>query len=160
MKQLKWLNNYLEEYILMVLLMLMSIIMGTQVFARYILNYSLSWSEEITRFLFIWSAFLSIGFCIKNDISIKVEQLHSMLKKSRYKKICNIINYTIEFIFFAYMIPFAWQYLNVSIASGQKSPASEIPMYYIQAAPLVGFTLATFRVVQKLVIELYNLRKG
>ena len=49
------------------------------VYKRQILNASLSWSEELTRYLFIWSAFISISYCIKKWISIKIDQLINCL---------------------------------------------------------------------------------
>ena len=75
MKLLHWLDDNLEEMLLIILLTAMTLVMGVQVFSRYILNASLSWSEELTRYLFIWSAFISISYCIKKWISIKIDQL-------------------------------------------------------------------------------------
>ncbi len=63
------------------------------------------------------------------------------------------MNHTFELIFFIYMIPFAWSYMMSSVHSGQLSPACGIPMYYIQAAPLVSFVLVAFRVLQRWIIE-------
>ena len=40
-----------------------------------------------------------------------------------------------------------------AVESGQVSPALGIPMYYIQAAPLVSFILVAFRIIQR-----YSLR--
>ena len=59
MKIIRWLDDNLEEALLIALLVTMTLLMGLQVFSRYILNASLSWSEELTRYLFIWSGFLS-----------------------------------------------------------------------------------------------------
>ena len=56
-------------------------------------------------------------------------------------------------IFFIYMIPFAFSYMMSSVKSGQLSPACKIPMYFIQAAPLVSFVLVAFRVLQRWMIE-------
>ena len=53
MRVIKWLDNYLEEALLVIMLLFMMVIMGIQVTARYVFSYSLSWSEEITRYLFI-----------------------------------------------------------------------------------------------------------
>ena len=51
------------------------------------------------------------------------------------------------------MIPFAWSYMMSAVHSGQLSPACSIPMYYVQAAPLVSFVLVAFRVLQRWIIE-------
>ena len=69
MKIIRWLDDNLEEALLIALLVMMTLLMGLQVFSRYILNASLSWSEELTRYLFIWSGFLSISYCIKKSFS-------------------------------------------------------------------------------------------
>ena len=61
-KAIHWLDEYLEEFLMVVFLIAMTLIMGIQVFSRYILGVSLSWSEEITRYLFIWSAIFKCQF--------------------------------------------------------------------------------------------------
>ena len=65
MKVLKWLDNNLEQAILLILLCGMTIVMGGQIIARYAFSASLSWSEELTRYLFIWCGFLSVSYCTK-----------------------------------------------------------------------------------------------
>ena len=44
-----WLNDSLEEFLMVASLILMTLIMGIQVFSRYVLGASLSWSEELAR---------------------------------------------------------------------------------------------------------------
>ena len=56
---LKWLDENLEEFLMVALLIAMTVIMGIQVFARYALGASLSWSEELTRYLFILLVFMN-----------------------------------------------------------------------------------------------------
>ncbi len=158
MKLIKWLDENFEETILVLLLMMIAVIMGVQVCARYVFGYSLTWSEEVTRYLFVWSAFLSLSYCIKKGISIKLEQIVMILPK-KVQPIVKIISYAIELIFFIYMIPFAYSYLIATIDSGQVSPACGIPMYVIQVAPLVCFILASIRVIQRIIIEFNNIRK-
>ncbi len=153
MKVIKWLNEHLEEAILCILLILMTIIMGVQVASRYIFSYSLSWSEEITRYLFIWSAFLSIAYCTKKRINIRVEQFVSMIPESAYSYI-KLVDDIIRLLIFIYLLPFAYRYLTSAVHSGQLSPACGIPMYFIQVAPLIGFILVIFRTAQQLFLEI------
>ena len=152
-KVLLWLNDNLEEFLMVVFLGAMTLIMGVQVFSRYVLSTSLSWSEELTRYIFIWAGFLSVSYCTKKCISIKIEQFVAMFPR-RGKAIFKVVNHTFELTLFLYLLPFAWKYFMSAIISGQTSPALNLPMYYVQAAPLVSFILVAFRIAQRWWIEL------
>lgn len=158
MRIIKWLDDNVEEFLLVILLLAMTLIMGVQVFFRYALGMSLSWSEELTRYLFIWSGFLSVSYCSKKCLSIKIEQFVAVFPR-RGRAIFKVVNHTFELIFFAYMIPFAFAYLMSAVRGGQVSPACGIPMYYIQAAPLVSFVLVAFRILQRWIIE-FRIARG
>ena len=151
-KAIKWLDHNLEEFILTVLLLGMALIMGIQVFSRFALKASLSWTEELTRYLFIWAGFISVSYCTKRCISIKIEQFVAKFSR-RTKAIIKVVNHTIELAFFFYMIPFAFSYMMSAVESGQVSPALGIPMYFVQAAPFVAFVLVAFRIIQRWIIE-------
>lgn len=158
MKVLKWLDKYFEETILIGILMVMTLIMGTQVCSRYLFNYSLSWTEELTRYLFVWSGFLTISFAAQRGIAIRIEQLALALKE-KPKAILMMADCTVEFVFFGYLIPFAWKYFMSTMESGQLSTACEMPMWIIHIAPFVGFVLAEFRLIQRWIGELKKIRE-
>lgn len=61
-----WLDENLEEFLLVIGLIAMTLIMGVQVFCRYVLGMSLSWSEELTRYIFIWCGFLASATAVRN----------------------------------------------------------------------------------------------
>lgn len=154
----RWLDDSLEETLMVATLVFMTVIMGIQVFSRYALGASLSWSEELTRYLFVWEGFLSVSYCTKKCISIKIEQFVAMFPK-RGKAMFKLVNHTLELIFFFYLIPFAVKYLMSAVESGQVSPACHIPMYYVQAPPLVSFVLVAIRIMQRWYAELQVIRK-
>ena len=80
-KVLGWIDDYLEEVLLVAALAAMAVIMGVQVFCRYVLGASLSWSEELTRYIFIWAGFLSVSYCTKKCVSIKIEQFVALFPR-------------------------------------------------------------------------------
>lgn len=129
-KALHWLDENLEEFILVVGLIAMTVIMGIQIFCRYALSMSLSWSEELTRYIFIWCGFLSVSYCSKKCLSIKIEQFVALFPR-RGRALLKVVNHTFELIFFVYMIPFAWSYMMSAVQSGQRSPACYRIIYYI-----------------------------
>lgn len=155
---LSWLDEDLEEFLMVIFLGAMTLIMGVQVFSRYILGTSLSWSEELTRYIFIWAGFLSVSYCTKKCISIKIEQFVAVFPR-RGKAAFKMANHTFELILFLYLLPFAWNFFLSAIRSGQTSPALNLPMYYVQAAPLFSFLLVSFRVAQRWWIE-WNVMLG
>ena len=58
MKVIKFLDRRLEEVILVLLLSCIVVIMLCQIVCRYVLNDSLSWSEEFCRYCYIWFMFV------------------------------------------------------------------------------------------------------
>ena len=153
MKVIRWIDKNLEEALMVLLLFGIAAVMILQVVSRYVFNYSMSWSDELVRYFLVWSCFLSVSFCVKNRISIKIESvLHAL--PERIRPWLRAVRHLIVLIFCIVMIPFAVTYIRQAVASGATSAAMQIPMYYIQSAPLVGFVLLAIRCLQALVREL------
>ena len=152
-RRLLFLEENFEEIIMIILLIGMTVVMGCQIVFRYLFKMSLSWSEEITRYMFIWSAFMSVSLCTRKCISIKIDQFIKIFPK-RGEAFFKIINLTISLLVFLYLLPFSWKYLMVTIESGQVSPAIGLPMYYVQSAPFVCFLITSIRLVQRWIINL------
>lgn len=150
MKILKWLDEHFEETLLMVFLLLISIVMGYSVFMRYVMNDSPSWAEEITRYFFVWSAFLSLSFCLKRKSSIRIDMLLVHLL-GRVKKFNLALIEITMLAFFVYMLHGAVNVTIGMIRSGQSSPALELPMHLIYGSAAAGFLLAIVRTLQNII---------
>lgn len=152
MKVIRWLDDNLEECLMVLLLFGIALVMILQVVSRYVFNYSMSWSDELVRYFLVWSCFLSVSFCVKKRISIKIDSLlHALPEK--VKPWLRAVRHLIILIFCILMIPFAVTFIRQAVASGATSAAMQIPMYYIQSAPLVGFILLAIRSLQALIRE-------
>ena len=73
--------------------------------------------EELTRYIFVWAGFLSVSYCTKKCVSIKIEQFVAMFPR-RGKAVFKLVNHTFELIFFFYLMPFAVQYLRRKLNRG------------------------------------------
>ena len=144
---IKWLDEYFEEVILIVLLAAMTLIMGVQVTARYVFHNSLSWSEEVVRFMFVWSGFLGIPYCIKHRSSIAVE-LFKLKLSEKGQDVLDYIIYAIMAVIAVIMLVYGWQVAATTFASGQTSPATGVPMYIVQGSVAFSAFLAVIRVIQ------------
>ncbi|QGP92771.1 2,3-diketo-L-gulonate TRAP transporter small permease protein YiaM [Neomoorella glycerini] len=109
-----------------------------QVFFRYVLNNSLTWAEEINRYMFIWLVFLGSALCIQRRTHIGVDLLISNFKGLPKKVILTINDVLIiglMLILFREglaILPTLWM---------QYSSALGIPMAYIYASVPVGAAL-------------------
>ena len=149
MKVLKFLDENLEKMLCVIFLALMSIIIVLQVFFRYVLNNSLSWSEELARYLFIWMIYVGISYGVKMDKHICVDAVYTFMPKS-IKRGYAIVAYVLFLIFAVAIIYYDILVVGMQISSGQVSPAMGLPMQYVYAAPVVGMVLTVVRLVQKI----------
>lgn len=158
MKILHFLDNHLEQCILVFLLSAMSLIIGVQIFMRYVVQESLTWSEEIARYLFIWVSYIGVSYAVKMNAHIRVEAA-IMFMPDKVKKYVQLLS-NIVFLIFAIFVVKEGYVLSMKIFTfGQNSPAMGIPMGYIYLAPTVGFFLVFLRLVQSLILNLKGLRQ-
>ena len=87
MKKLFNFYNKIEEYLLVYSLVFNVILVFSQVIMRSIFNLSLSWSEELSRYIFIWQIWLGTSIAIKEDKHINVELIYQIVKSKKAKKL-------------------------------------------------------------------------
>jgi TRAP-type C4-dicarboxylate transport system permease small subunit len=145
-KIVKNLDENLEKYILILLLIIMTVVMFSQVFMRYVLNNSITWAEEFTRYCFIFSTFFSISYCIKKNSSLRIDMVVRLLPDS-ISKVIDLVAKVLILVFFIYFTFAAFDVVqkSMNVPVPQKSPALQMPMYVIYMSVLVGFLLTTIR---------------
>jgi len=113
------------DYILAIILGIIVLVMFAQVVFRYTLNNSLSWSEELAKYLFIWLCFLGAAVGIRDRIHIGVDFLADRLpvKWKQYLELFNIFLIT-GFCGIIAAVGFLWVFKT----SGTLSPAIRLPL--------------------------------
>ena len=155
MKIVKWLDEHVEEVFLVTMLVLMTVVMVLQIMMRYVFGTSLSWAEEVTRYMFVWSGFISISYTLKNQTAMRLTvAVAAMPRKIRHYTL--LFQYMLMLVFFSFM-----SYVAV-IQMGsmrQVSAALEIPMNFVYVSTVIGFVLTSVRCIQALVFILKNFNK-
>ena len=79
-------ENRFERYLVATnraVIFLMMAVMTTLVFvnviARYVLNFSIIWAEEVSQYLMIWIAYLGAGLALREGRHVALEMLHDRL---------------------------------------------------------------------------------
>jgi TRAP-type C4-dicarboxylate transport system permease small subunit len=118
-----------------------------QVFNRFVLNKSLSWSEEFQIFCHIWIVFLAIPIAYRRGAHVSVESLRAMLPR----RVNLAFDYLIEFLWVWFAVALTWLSWRVSeVAKLQGSPGLEIPMSYPYYGMVLGGAYLLLVVLRRL----------
>lgn len=124
----------------MVLIAALLVVMVIQVFYRYVLNDSLSWSEELARFIFVWASMLG-------TVVVTAVRGHAAIKMfdNLFPKLLNDIK-SVIFDGIAVAIGVMLTYFGVRLVNsvwGQTSAAMKVPYAYVyMAIPIGGIGIA------------------
>ena len=106
-----------------------------QVFHRFALNSSLSWSEELQIFGHIWIVFLGIPIAYRRSAHLYIETFCDMLPRAPRAA----FNLLIELTWAAFAVSLmVLGWMVARIAHLQESPGLEVPMSYPYAGMVVG----------------------
>ncbi len=159
MKFISLINEHIERIICIFLMSGMTIILAIQVFMRYVVGDSLSWSEEVARYMFIWLIYIGISYGAKMMAHIKIEAALGVFPGPIKPYI--VILSDILFLFFSlYVIFYSTKIVEKQLMLGQLSPAVHMPMWMIYSAPAVGFAMTSFRQCQVIIYRIRMLSEG
>jgi len=68
-----------NRWVLVALMAAMAVLVFANVLSRYVLNYSLIWVEELTRYLMVWVGFLGAGLVLRVGAHIAVDAFQDLL---------------------------------------------------------------------------------
>ncbi len=132
-----------------VLFVVMIVIVFGQVIARYVLHNSLSWSEEIARYLLVWVVFLSAGYVLGQGSHIFLDVIFNIFPRSLQRVFRKIS--CLFLLGFSYVITnYGWEL--VQVGTRQKSSAVGLPMWLVYFAIPVGGALLVLYCLFELVL--------
>ena len=127
---------------------LMLAIIFLQVISRYFFGHSPSYSEELSRYLFVWVVFLSLPVVSRQGGHMVVGLLLERFSGAPLRRI-KIVGGVCGIAFLAIMV---YQGIRmIQLASWQTSPAMEIPMSYVYVAIPLGCTAMLLVAIDELI---------
>jgi TRAP-type C4-dicarboxylate transport system permease small subunit len=150
---LKKLWDNIEEYLLVYSLMFSVGLIFIQVVMRYIFHSSLSWSEELARYLFLWQIWLGASYAVKAHRHLRIEMIQGFIKDPFKKKIFELFALSLWLGFSIFLAYEGSSLTSLLFERGQVSPAMRLPMAYAYASVPVGCALMSIR----LVCEMFNI---
>jgi len=134
-------------------MIIMLVTIFAQVVSRYMFNYTPEWSEELSRFLFVWVVFLGSALIMGESGHLAVEFMPNLLKGKKSGKILTMIIILFSYLFIA--ILFTQGLKMTTTMTFQKSPGLDISMSYVYSIiPLSSVLMLLYLI--KDTIELFK----
>jgi TRAP-type C4-dicarboxylate transport system permease small subunit len=118
-----------------------------QVFNRFVLNQSISWSEEFQIYCHVWIVFLAIPIAYRRGAHLSVDSFRNMFPP----QVGRAFDMFIEILWIWFAVSLAWLAWRVSeVAKLQSSPGLDLPMNYVYYSMVVGGTYLLLCVLRKI----------
>lgn len=138
------------EWLLMLILGLMVVLVFANVVLRYGFNYGIVFSEEVSRFLFVWMVFLGSLLLLRENGHLGVHTLITHLSPGG-KKICKFLGDGLTLFCCVLLSIGAWRVVAMNMVN--MAPVSGIPLGVVFFACLlcsVGMGLLLLRSIFRL----------
>lgn len=146
MRLLKLLQVF-EKYVSNACLASLVVVLALQVFFRYVLNLGLSWSEEVSRFLFIWFVYVSASYAVQRGTHIRVSLGVDLLPR-KLARGAQILSDLVWIAFNLTVVVSGIALLNIMIARPVYSTSLFVPLSIIYAVIPIAHALMVARIVQ------------
>lgn len=147
---IKYVWNHLEEIFLLPSFVFSVALIFIQVVMRYVFDNSLSWSEELARYLFVWQIWIGVSYAARNRSHLRITVLRDLLGPTG-KKVLELL-VTVIWIGFGVFIAIKGIELVMRVAKfNQLSSALQMPMMYVHLAVPVGCGLMVIRLIENTV---------
>jgi len=151
MKKYKLLLNLLESFcikLMVTFLILMIFFIFMQVIFRYILNDPLFWTEEVSRHLMIYAAFLGAAVAYRRNVHLGVDVFLSKLSKKIRKVILSCIC-LVTFGYSLFLIIVGFEIVEKTMR--QTSSALRYKMGYVYLIIPISFIIILLFSVEKII---------
>lgn len=126
---------------------LMVVVGFAQVVFRFVLAQPLSWSEELVRYVFVWSVFLTAALAFNSGLHIRIDFLTERYPP-RVRRAATLLSWVCTIAAVGILLVLGVELAGSPSVRLQKSPAMEIPMTVPYAAIPVGSAMMMVNVLR------------
>lgn len=116
-----------------------------QVLARYVLNTSFSFTEELARFLLIWLSIIGAAYLNAERAHLSMDFLYTRMSAENRRKASIFAELVIFFFALFVMVVGGANLVYTTLYLNQLSGTMQIPLGYVYAVlPVCGFLIMSF----------------
>ncbi|MDD4572517.1 MAG: TRAP transporter small permease [Clostridia bacterium] len=142
--------NKFEEVLLILSLVVTVCLIFWQIVMRWVFNDSLTWSEELARYLFIWQIWLGTSIGFRDDKHISITIIRDKFK-GKSLAVFNIIARSILLAFCVFLVVMGMQMVDRLFTTNYLSAALRIPMYLVYFSLPFSSFIVCLRIIGKMI---------
>jgi len=139
-------------------LIVMLAVIGTDIFTRWLLNFSFEVSDEIGGYMLAAITFLSLSVCQVNDSFHHVELVQARLS-ARGRALSGLI---FDLLTLSFAVLLFWHYVRLELSSyrfGERAPTMlETPLWIPRLVMAIGTAALCLAVVRTIMLHIRRLR--
>ena len=132
--------TFLEETFVGFTLLSATLLLFGGVVMRYFFNYTFEWSDELIRYVIIWSTFIGGGLCAKKGMHVKMDILLRVMPAG-FLKYWNMFLTVVAILFSLFCMIQGYRMVFLTQAFGRTSVSFPLPMWIPYLAVPLGYTL-------------------
>lgn len=117
------------------------------VLLRFLFGTFIFWSEEAIIYLVIYSTFLGAVITLRHNEHVNVDIVGVFLRVGG-KRAMAVLGATVTVVYFAVIGFYAWLLLLEPFSTSTSTPALDLPLWVVELAVPLGFTLMFLRAVE------------
>jgi TRAP-type C4-dicarboxylate transport system permease small subunit len=144
---LKYLDNAVYRVVMLCVVITMGLMVSiilAQVFYRYVIGYSIIWSEEAGRHLLIWTTYLGAGLLARQREFMAITVIVQLLP-SRLRFLADALADTLSTMLMGLIAFYGFKLVKITMA--QQAIVSGIPMGIIYLCMPIGASLYVFHTI-------------
>ena len=149
--------DQLEKTIVTICFMIMVVIIVIGVFTRYVLNFSVSWGQDLALICFVWVTLVGAGVGAKRGQLIRIESFIPLIPDKAMPYIQLLINFCIT-VFLIYL--FKASFILVKFNWATMIPSMQISMSVFSASILLASVLMLLHYLLRTLDDFRALIKG
>lgn len=131
------------------------------VFARFVLEIPVAWTDEILRAIFIWLIFICSALAFNTNTLVSLDLVEERLKGKLFARRClKIAQATLSAIFSAFCTYNGFLIVLKQFRNEETTPVVDIPLYLISLGFFIGASMMFLISIGKLYTALAQTKSG
>ena len=152
-ERILWLWDHLEEAGAALLLAIMVSVAFINVLTRYLISFSMAFTEELTVYLFVWGTLLGASLAFRQGSNMMVAVLYNRFPKAG-RKVLYLISAGLSLFFFVILGYYGYIQVRDEMELGVMTESMHLPLWYFSASIPIGAALILIRIFFKTISDI------